>query len=635
STTQTITTNVTNLNRDLTNKINSNLDVAKSFATDIAVAKANLAREQAIASADGKITEEERKRIQQAQENLNVAIARADKAKQDAINVASTDATNKANNALNSAKAFVNAEITTVNNKVHNVESNLNILSNEIKSKVSQSDMEKSISNITIGGRNLALGTSLNYSNPYSRFDGEVNKCPSVAKVITDGLKVGDIVTVRLLYKYENIIQASGKTNSAWLQGAGDVTGWGSGAFSGSVRLNNFSGNGTYEFLYSFTVTKEHMKNNYWDVNLRHDYILSGSVCWKMFKVEKGNKATDWTPAPEDTNSLIVDSIKVINSKISDVSSSVTQLRDSVTTDIRAINSKTQSIETTLNGKASKQEVTEVNNRVATIKASLDGITQRVSATESKTQTLESNLNGKASKQEVNNVSSKVASIETSLNGITQRVSSAESNINKTNDRINSLASKEEVAQLKITTNSISTEVSKKVNSNELISKINQSAETVQINASKINLQGYVTVGELGSSNVTTINNAHITSGTIEGRTMIALNGTGKQNGVLTVNNGESYLEYFRCREAWMMSPYANGWRVPLIHSKFGVKDSETASDMIDEISFYRGTDGRNYLQITNTKTGRVEYIELYRSAFDTVTILNRLDRIDAKLAGL
>ncbi|MDU1212275.1 MAG: hypothetical protein E7A04_13130, partial [Clostridium perfringens] len=84
-----------------------------------------------------------------------------------------------------------------------------------------------------------------------------------------------------------------------------------------------------------------------------------------------------------------------------------------------------------------------------------------------------------------------------------------------------------------------------------------------------------------------------------------------------------------------MMSPYANGWRVPLVHSKYGIKDNESSSDMIDEISFYRGTDGRNYLQITNTKTGRVEYIELYRSAFDTVAILNRLDRIDAKLARL
>ncbi|PWW84281.1 hypothetical protein CYK87_10920 [Clostridium perfringens] len=403
STTQSITTNVSNINRDLTSKINSNLDVAKSFATDIATNKANTAKQEAI----------------------------------------------------NSAKAYTNAEITTINSKVHNVESNLNILSDRINSKVSQSDVDKSISNITIGGRNLALGTSLNYSNPYSRFDGEVNKCPSVAKVITDGLKVGDIVTVRLLYKYENIIQASGKTNSAWLQGAGDVTGWGSGAFSGSVRLNNFSGNGTYEFLYSFTVTKEHMKNNYWDVNLRHDYILSGSVCWKMFKVEKGNKATDWTPAPEDTNSLIVDSIKVVDTKIRDVSSSITQLRDSVTTQINSINSKTHSIETTLGSKASKQEVTEVNNRVATIKASLDGITQRVSATESKTQTLETNLNGKASKQEVNNVSSKVVSLEANLNGITNRVSSTETFTKSLNDKLWETTNKLNNVEQRITPTSI------------------------------------------------------------------------------------------------------------------------------------------------------------------------------------
>ncbi|MDU2828592.1 MAG: hypothetical protein E7C01_15240, partial [Clostridium perfringens] len=80
-----------------------------------------------------------------------------------------------------------------------------------------------------------------------------------------------------------------------------------------------------------------------------------------------------------------------------------------------------------MNGKASKQEVTEVNNRVATIKASLDSITQRVSSTESKTQTLESNINGKASKQEIVSINNKVASIETSLSGITNRVSSTES----------------------------------------------------------------------------------------------------------------------------------------------------------------------------------------------------------------
>ncbi|UUR88541.1 phage tail spike protein [Clostridium perfringens] len=635
STTQTITANISNISKDLTSKINSNLDAAKSFATDIAIAKANLAKEQAIANADGKITEEERKRIQQAQENLNAAIARADKAKQDAINVASTDATNKANNALNSAKTYVNAEITTVNNKVHNVESNLNILSNEIKSKVSQSDIDKSIHEIKIGGRNLIVNSDIlqNLFSPLSEYSGtrEVIKDDyALCKkdVVFKCTHSGTGFHLPLFTKNSNRI---GKTYtwSFWAKCSVNKRGTIGHESNGQTQVEfttewkKFShtwlfGDCTYS---SFTFYIG------WNV---------GEVLYiRDFKIEEGTKATDWTAAPEDTNQLIVDSIKVIDTKISDVSSSVTQLRDSVTTDIRAINSKTQSIETTLNGKASKQEVTEVNNRVATIKASLDSITQRVSSTESKTQTLESNINGKASKQEVNNVSSKVASVETSLNGITQRVSSTESNISKTNDRINSLASKEEVAQLKITTNSISTEVSKKVNGRDIISTINQSAESVKINASRINLQGYVTVGDLGSSNVTTINNAHVTSGVIEGRTMIALNGSGRENGILTVNNGESYLEYFRCREAWMMSPYANGWRVPLIHSKFGVKDSETASDMIDEISFYRGTDGRNYLQITNTKTGRVEYIELYRSAFDTVTILNRLDRIDAKLAGL
>ncbi|HAT4354509.1 TPA: hypothetical protein I9140_001014 [Clostridium perfringens] len=684
----------------------------QSYADKVAKAKADLAQANAIANADGKITEEERKRIQQAQENLNTAIARADKAKQDAINTASTDATNKANNALNSAKAFVNAEITTVNNKVHNVESNLNILKDQIKSKVSQSDIDKSISNITIGGRNLALGTSLNYSNPYSGFDGGINKCPSVAKVITDGLKVGDIVKVRLLYKYENIVQASGKTNSAWLQGAGDVTGWGSGAFSGSVRLNNFSGNGTYEFLYSFTVTKEHMKNNYWDVNLRHDYILSGSVCWKMFKVEKGNKATDWTPAPEDINSLIVDNIKVVDTKISDVSSSVTQLRDSVTTQINSINSKTNSIETTLNGKASKQEVTAVDSKITTIKADLSSITQRVSSAEVKTNKLNDNIQSLSSRMAsaeqkitptaiINTVSS---TIDTRINnieiggrnyilnsnfinltpgssainkwkvwgdisvfgrqgqenynengvaylgalkggGIWQELSSKlikkdteytlsllvgqEGNVKKSdcyieywngNSKIKTVQifsfsgglslerrsfkfrtitnnfteirlvlnhegasttaayllqvglikleegkfntawtpAPEDVTQefsemkanFSVTINGINSEVSKKVNFNEIISRINQSAEGVKIDANKVDLNGYVTIKNLGTPGATIIDGRNIKTGFIEAIQLIAPHITGKtqmylERGSILSSDGEANFRKF------------------------------------------------------------------------------------------
>ncbi|WP_243447913.1 interleukin-like EMT inducer domain-containing protein [Clostridium perfringens] len=770
STTQSITTNVSNINRDLTSKINSNLDAAKNFATDIATNKANTAKQEAI----------------------------------------------------NNAKAYTNAEITTVNSKVHNVESNLNILSDRINTKVSQSDIDKAVTTIRTERIIYARGTGNDYpANSIVKVNG---------KTISDGqgrgLRINALnkATLERVFLQDYDTFGSEDAKVSFVNKINELN-------NGDFIIIITSQDASYPLHQPIKEALEKIGATLFD-NKQGTYREAYALIGKS-KLGRGNGVEMFIPRTANDKRFAEVSVKVgedgnfigvnpnnmgleatlIKSNISDVSSSVTQLRDSVTTDIRAINSKTQSIETTLNGKASKQEVTEVNNRVANIKASLDGITQRVSATESKTQTLEININGKASKEEIVSINSKVASIETSLSGITNRVSSTESktsslevSINSTNSELNilknSISTKLEkidshikygstnllinteflnnfynwnknqyvgldkyqekdyvgvmiqnnrigtegtlwqratlktevtytlsfeeytddisrwwvgiyyklngatkyitlfdssvnkhswqkrVFQFKLpsgatetdvsfynyggsvgrvwvcnlqleegefvtpyksnpldfskfssaitqTVEGINTEVSKKVNGRDIISTINQSAESVKINASRINLQGYVTVGDLGSTNVTTINNAHITSGTIESRTMIALNGTGKQNGVLTVNNGESYLEYFRCREAWMMSPYANGWRVPLVHSKYGIKDNESSSDMIDEIAFYRGTDGRNYLQITNTKTGRVEYIELYRSAFDTVTILNRLDRIDAKLAGL
>ncbi|MFR9025262.1 MAG: interleukin-like EMT inducer domain-containing protein [Clostridium perfringens] len=789
STTQSITTNVSNINRDLTSKINSNLDAAKNFATDIATNKANTAKQEAISSANSH-----------------------------ADNIAAS----KATEAINNAKAYTNAEITTVNSKVHNVESNLNILSDRINTKVSQSDIDKAVTTIRTERIIYARGTGNDYpANSIVKVNG---------KTISDGqgrgLRINALnkATLERVFLQDYDTFGSEDAKVSFVNKINELN-------NGDFIIIITSQDASYPLHQPIKEALEKIGATLFD-NKQGTYREAYALIGKS-KLGRGNGVEMFIPRTANDKRFAEVSVKVgedgtfigvnsnnmgleatlIKSNISDVSSSVTQLRDSVTTDIRAVNSKTQSIETTLNGKASKQEVTEVNNRVATIKASLDSITQRVSSTESKTQTLESNINGKASKQEIVSINNKVASIETSLSGITNRVSSTESktsslevSINSTNSELNilknSISTKLEkidshikygstnllinteflnnfynwnknqyvgldkyqekdyvgvmiqnnrigtegtlwqratlktevtytlsfeeytddisrwwvgiyyklngatkyitlfdssvnkhswqkrVFQFKLpsgatetdvsfynyggsvgrvwvcnlqleegefatpyksnpldfskfssaitqTVEGINTEVSKKVNGRDIISTINQSAESVKINASRINLQGYVTVGDLGSTNVTTINNAHITSGTIEGRTMIALNGNGKQNGVLTVNNGESYLEYFRCREAWMMSPYANGWRVPLVHSKYGIKDNESSSDMIDEIAFYRGTDGRNYLQITNSRTGRVEYIELYRSAFDTVTILNRLDRIDAKLAGL
>ena len=173
----------------------------------------------------------------------------------------------------------------------------------ETKTNV-ESKINTAVNNVQVGGRNLAQGTSNIYTTAYSSFSGGTNTCPSLAKVLTDGLVVGDTVTVKLIYKYTNIVATSGQTAKCWIQGYGSSTVWNGGTFNSSVQ-KVLSGSGEHTFLYSFKITPEHLKNSSWVTSIRHDYVQSGSVQWKMFKVEKGNKATDWTPAPEDVTASI------------------------------------------------------------------------------------------------------------------------------------------------------------------------------------------------------------------------------------------------------------------------------------------------------------------------------------------
>ena len=56
-------------------------------------------------------------------------------------------------------------------------------------------------------------------------------------------------------------------------------------------------------------------------------------------------------------------------------------------------------------------------------------------------------------------------------------------------------------SKIEQTASSINTEVSKKVGKSEIISRINQTAETIQISASRIDLSGYVTASQLSTTN--------------------------------------------------------------------------------------------------------------------------------------
>ena len=227
-----------------------------------------------------------------------------------------------------------------------------------------------------IGGRNLALNTSSSYSFGISDFNGTANQCFDVATVLTDGLAAGDQITIHLYYNYSNIVAAAGQTAQVWIHGSGNVTGWDSGIFTSSPRIT-ISGSGTKEFLYTITVSADQIKNSYWLVNLRHDYVQSGTVRWKMFKVEKGNRHSEWSPAPEDTSAAIT---KV----------------EQTATGIRADLSNTQGDVSSLQATASglQKSISNAQGDINTMKSDATTMKTRISNAEGDISTLQQTANG-------------------------------------------------------------------------------------------------------------------------------------------------------------------------------------------------------------------------------------------------
>ncbi|ELC8383004.1 TPA: DUF47 family protein [Clostridium perfringens] len=468
STTQSITTNVSNINRDLTSKINSNLDAAKNFATDIATNKANTAKQEAISSANSH---------------------------------ADSIAASKANEALNNAKSYTNTEINVVNTKVHNVESNIDILKNKIALKVEQSDIDKTktelinkinvVDNLANNAKDLASAMSLgkmlfsdptfkNSSNNINTYNNKgngtvttsriskINGCPTDSQYCIEVKTVGSASPNYGGFYFGNMTRANAifVTKIIAKIPVGLTIEWYS---------NSTGNNGTSKWLTQVNGTGK------WE---EYIHLLkcgdAGSFSSTSFF------ALDGVETPTTSNPIIWhiayatvfditendESVNILKTEMSTAKNKVATIEtnlDSITQRISSTESKTRSIETTLGGKASKQEVTEVNNRVATIKASLDSITQRVSSTESKAQTLESNINDKASKQEVVNINGRVTNVETNLNGITNRVSATESRINTLDGRIASAVTIQQFTEYKQSNRDFQLRVAQTTNLHNLV----------------------------------------------------------------------------------------------------------------------------------------------------------------------
>lgn len=269
-------------------------------AADLVTAKKNL--EEVSGRVDS--TAEE---VEAAKTAVANAQAAADKAKTDAAAAQSTADTAKAN-ASNAQKAADTAktaadnakkaaddaqkaadkaqdDVNALTKRVVNAETSIKQNSEAITLRATKKEVTQSIKDLQIGGRNLFLKTGIEISNN-SYF---VNGYKPASKPLT----AGEIYTATLC-----------------VTPAKNVSFFALFFSEGSIAKAYFYVDGTNKQIVSITFTMSYYKDMTPDKSLKYAdaYLFrfpnDGTVTEKStihwIKIERGNKATDWAPAPED-----------------------------------------------------------------------------------------------------------------------------------------------------------------------------------------------------------------------------------------------------------------------------------------------------------------------------------------------
>lgn len=188
------------------------------------------------------------------------------------------------------------------------------------------------INGVDVGGKNLFINSKLTNpgNNNFMNYEiGHINNChiygqtedglhfstiktgvidsngPSfIINRLTSGLKTGDVVTFSADIK--GTIGTGYPLMQYWSTTPSDANFWGRRVFGDS--LSNIK-NDSYTRL-SVTVTLNDLHPN----NIRDYFCVGGAynsdIYVKNIKLEKGNIATDWTPAPEDVDSAVDEASK-------------------------------------------------------------------------------------------------------------------------------------------------------------------------------------------------------------------------------------------------------------------------------------------------------------------------------------
>lgn len=377
---------------------------ANAAATSASNAEKSASNSASSASIAATSAANAKKSADTANTNASAAVSTANTAKSTADSAKST--ATAANNTANTAKSTADSALSKVNTlttTVTNQGSSITQLQGSITNKVWKQDITTAVNDIQIGGTNLIRNSNFFQKDAYWAYD------TGTGTIISDNSVIGNVLVFKPTGGYLHVLA---NTRNVWVaneiytvsfyakasvanttitpsrsmaDSASAVTlttTWK--RYTGTIRSTATSDSGTL----SFSVN-----------NINATYYIAA------VKLEKGNKATDWSPAPEDVDS----SISTVDNKVTTVSNQYTTLNQTVNSISATVNSHTSQIAT----KADNSTVTTINNKVTSLTSDLSGFKTTVS-------------NTYATKNSLSNYATTTAmnsAISQSANSITQSVS--------------------------------------------------------------------------------------------------------------------------------------------------------------------------------------------------------------------
>lgn len=258
---------------------------------------------------------------------------------------------------LASALNGLGQDLSEVKKTVSKQGSSLKVVENQIQEKVWKENITTEIKNLRIGGRNLAQKQSQDWQS-FQPPKG-INQCHSflsgIPAKIDESIPKGTKVTCTIEIKWEKCAVESGKTMSAWMQGSQDG-GWNN-VNPFTKNLYTYDGTASGQKIYTVTNEWDGLAHKY-DIQLRCDNSDgNGIFYWRCLKAEIGDKATDWTPAPEDVQS----SIDTAQSTADNVQTTVTQTR----TEVESLKTSTEALATAMREYTKSTDFEEYKKQVS------------------------------------------------------------------------------------------------------------------------------------------------------------------------------------------------------------------------------------------------------------------------------